>query len=52
MYKIVQQIKVKATLVALIEFGGDINQRCLSGYIPIQEAILSRGDPAGTVAAL
>ena len=44
--------KVKSTLEVLKEFGGDINQRCHSGFIPIQEAVLNRSDPAAVVSAL
>ena len=44
--------KVKSTLEILKEFGGDINQRCHSGFIPIQEAVLNRSDPAAVVSAL
>jgi ankyrin repeat protein len=43
---------VKSTLEILKEFGGDINQRCHSGFIPIQEAVLNRSDPAAVVSAL
>ena len=47
-----KQNKVKSTLEVLKEFGGDINQRCHSGFIPIQEAVLNRSDPAAVVSAL
>ena len=43
---------VRATIATLLKFGGDINQKCRSGYTPIQEALLSRSDPAATVSAL
>jgi len=43
---------VRATLIALQKFGGDVNQKCRTGFTPIQEAILCRSDPAATVSAL